>query len=258
MQSKKWLLPVLLLYGSAALYGGALLPILEYLQADLIFFSSVGFYLLSLFADLFDFCTLSLVIAFCIYGVYRNDRYPVPPLLSLAFGAIFFKHIAALIALSILNGSFDLTANRVSELLAVLLEIVACLLVFFAARRLIRRAEEENDEKRRAARILAKDEDAVVDRFLPFSRIFRRSNPLQCAALLGAVFLSAVRLIAFLADKISYYSYFAFALEDLPLLTLEFVFQVLLLPFIGYSLALGAMLLFERRRLENALPQEKL
>ena len=246
MQSKKWLLPVLLLYGSAALYGGALVPILEYLQADLIFFSSVGFYLLSLFADLFDFCTLSLVIAFCIYGVYRNDRYPVPPLLSLAFGAIFFKHIAALIALSILNGSFDLTANRVSELLAVLLEIVACLLVFFAARRLIRRAEEENDEKRRAARILAKDEDAVVDRFLPFSRIFRRSNPLQC------------RLIAFLADKISYYSYFAFALEDLPLLTLEFVFQVLLLPFIGYSLALGVMLLFERRRLENALPQEKL
>ena len=53
MRDRKWLLPALLLFSASVLYGGALIPLLEYLQFDVVFFSSVGFYLLSLFTDLF-------------------------------------------------------------------------------------------------------------------------------------------------------------------------------------------------------------
>ena len=154
-------------------------------------------------------------------------------------GALIFKYIAAIAALSVVHGSLDFTLDYSGYLVSLLLELIPLVTVTFLTHRYTVRYREQTKAKSRAAKVLG-EEMCQEQAALPFGRLFDRKNPLQIVAYIGIGVVAFEHLAAFIASEIAFSMLGAtFRLSDLPVTILYAVVLVLLPAFLALQKSNG-------------------
>ena len=247
MERKALRLPALVVFGIYVIYACVLAPLYQFLSADIVLSDTILWDIVDVFFNLFEILGISACFAFLIYGIYRYSAKKCLPLYILIGGALLFKYAASLIAISIIGGSLDLTADFTSFLASLLIEIAELALLIFLSHRWITSRQDEERKLKNAAATLGKEFAPRVE-FFPFRKLFSRINPLQRAAFWSMLAVAVLRLISHVIDEISFSIRFAygFSVGDIPVLLLYALLLVFIPCFLGYLLCLGCLLLSKR------------
>ena len=180
----------------------------------------------------------AVMMAFLLVGVYRaGSAVAAKPLLYLAGGALLFKYVATIIAISVVYGSFDATMDFGSYILSLLLEAAPCVLLVFLAHRLVVADRAHRRELANAAAALGQ-EQALPPQLLPFSRVFGKDAPLQRVLYICIGVLCGLRALSFILSEIAFSLIgYGFTAADIPVILLYFSLLVLLPCVLGYLLA---------------------
>lgn len=237
--------PAIFLFGIYAVYGCLLTPLMEYVVSDTVLQNTILYDFLDLLYNLFEALGIASAFGFLIYGVYAFGTKALTKLYLLTGGALLFKYLSSLIALSIMRGSLDLTDDYTSIIVAFFIELAECALVIFLAHRWCGNLLEHNKKADAAAEKLGTESTAVAP--FPFCRLFSRSNALQRTAFWGVLAMTALRLLSFIIGDISYSIFFSisYTFIDVMILLLYAIILILIPSFLGYLLALGCMRLAE-------------
>lgn len=224
----------LLVFPVMILYALVLVPSFEIIASDIMLMNTLLLDAVDLLMQWAEIFALILIMAFLLVGTLHTESLlDCKPLFYLLGGALLLKYVGAILALSVVHGSFDTTLDYGSYLVSLLLELLPCLvLVWLTWRQKTAQAAQKNAFKRAAA-VLG---EALEDKEnLPFTALFDRQNPLQRIAYIALGIFSTLRIIAFVASEIAYTMLgFSFTVTDL-LITLLYFFLLILLPcFIGY------------------------
>ena len=246
MQRKVLRLPALVIFGIYAIYACILAPLYQFLAADIVLSDTVLLDIVDFFFNLFEILGISASFGFLIHGIYRCGAKKCRPLYLLLFGALFFKYIASIVAISIVQGSLDLTADFTSYIVSIVIEIAELVFVALLAHRLITSLQNENQRLKNAAATLGQSFTPRGE-FFPFRKLFSRINPLQRTAFWGMIAVTALRLISYAIGEIAFSLVgYGFSAGDIPVLLL-YAFLLVFIPcFLGYLLSLGCLLLAER------------
>lgn len=225
----------LLVFTTLSLYSLVFVPLYEIIACDVMLMNSLWFDAVDLLMRWTEILGLVLMLAFLMIGVYRaGDARNSAPLYYLLGGALLFKYVAAIAALSVVHGSLDFTLDYSGYAVSLLLELLPCLAVVLLTHRYTVRDLEARSAKARAAKLLGEDtkEDASP---LPFKRLFCRQSPLQGIAYLGVGMVALEHLVAFILSEIAFTMLGAsFSASDLPITLLYCLLLVLLPAFLGY------------------------
>ena len=240
-------LPALVVFGIYAIYGCLLAPLYQFLCTDVAWSSTIWLDIVDFFFNLFEVLGISASFGFLIHGIYRYTAAKCRPLYIMIGGALLFKYICATVAVSIVNGSLDLTADFTSFALSIVIELAELVFVVLLAHKLISTLQNENLKLKSAAAVLGK-EYTPRGEFFPFSNLFNRTNPLQRSAFWGMIAVTALRLISYLIGELAFSLIgYGFSAGDIPVLLLYAFLLVFLPGFLGYLLSLGCMRLARRQ-----------
>ena len=220
-----------------ALYALLLVPAFEVIACDILFMDTLLFDAVDLLMQWTEIFVLVLILSFLLVGVTRAESLSeCRKLFLLLGGALLFKYVGAILALSVVHGSFDVTLDYSGYIVSLLLELLPCLLLTLLVRRHTTESGKEKKELARAAAILG-EEIPEGERELPFTALFCRKNALQRIVYIVLGVVTAIRALAYIASEIAYAMLgFTYHISDLPI-TLLYLFLLVLLPsFIGYLL----------------------
>ncbi len=226
-----FVLPVILLYALV------LVPAFEIIACDIMLMDTLLFDAVDLLMQWTEIFALVLILSFLLVGIAHAERLEeCRTLFLLLGGALLFKYVGAVLALSVVHGSFDVTLDYSGYIVSLVLELLPCLLLVLLVRRHVCEATRREKELARAAAVLG-EEIPERDTALPFTALFCRQNPLQRIVYIVLGVLTAIRALAFLASEIAYAMLgFTYHLSDLPITLLYLLLLVLLPCFIGYLL----------------------
>ena len=245
MELRKLRLPALVVFGIYAIYSCALAPLYRFLSTDIILSDTVWWDVVDFLFNLFEVLGVAACFGFLIHGIYRYGTKKCRPLYILIGGALLFKYIASIIAISIVGGSLDLTADFTSYIVSFVIEVAELLLVILLSQRRITVLQNENQRMKAAAATLEQDFTPRGE-FFPLRKLFCRNNPLQMTALFGMVAVTALRLISYVIGEIAFSLVgYGFSAKDIPIVALYALLLVFIPGFIGYLLSLGCMRLAE-------------
>ena len=241
--------PAIFLFGIYAIYGCLLPPLMEYVVADTVLQNTILNDILDLFYNLFEALGIAAAFGFLIHGVYAFGAKALTRLYLLTGGALLFKYISSLIAVSIVRGSLDLTADYSSIIVSFFIEIAECALVIFLAHRWVGHLLSESKKLSAAAQKVGKAPAVPIETF-PFRHLFCRTNALQRTAFWGILSMTALRLTSFIIGEISFSLIFSisYTFIDVLVLLLYSVILILVPSFLGYLLTLGCMRLAESKK----------
>ena len=246
-------LPALVLFGIYAIYSMALIPLYQFLSADFVLSDTIFWDIVDFFLNLFEVLGIAAAIGFVLHSIYRYGAKKCYPIYILTGGALLFKYVASIIAISIVGGSLDLTADFSSYLISILMELAELGFMVFLGHRLITGLAEKNRTLKNAADALGKPYTPAGQCF-PLQGLFHRINPMQRSAFWGMICVAALRLISFIVGEIAFsFVGYGFAAKDIPIILLYAILFVFLPAFLGYLLSLGCMQWSERfQKLEQA------
>lgn len=235
---KKFLkIAALAVFLTMALYALILVPAYEIIACDIMLMDTLLFDIVDLVMQWVEVLALVLICAFLTVGVYRTgNANACRTLYFLLGGALLFKYIGAILALSVVHGAFDATLSYGSYAISLLLELIPAALTVYLTHRYTVAIRHEDAAKKKAAATLGLHFTPTASQ-LPFAHLFDRTNPVQKVAYISLGVLTAIRLLAFAASEIAFSMLgFAYQLSDLPV-SLLYCFLLILLPcFIGYIL----------------------
>ncbi|MBR2464000.1 MAG: hypothetical protein IKB41_01010 [Clostridia bacterium] len=218
-----------------ALYALVLVPIYEIVSCDIMLMDTLLFDAIDLFMQWTEIFALILVLAFLLIGVEKaGNANDCRSLFLLLGGAFLFKYVGAVLALSVVHGSLDVTLNYGSYIISLLLELIPCALLIFLTHKYVVTQAKLKKEREHAALILGQ-EPKSEPMPLPFTKFFDRENPLQKIVYIIIGMIAGIRALSFIASEIAYSMLgFTYHISDLPI-TLLYLFLLVLLPcFIGY------------------------
>ena len=225
-----------------ALYALILVPAFEIIACDIMLMHTLLFDAVDLLMQWVEIFALALILSFLLVGVARADSLgDCRNLFYLLGGALLFKYVGAILALSVVHGSFDVTSDYGSYLLSLVLELLPCALLVWLTHRRKTADDAQKKDLARAAKTLGEVLPEESDP-LPFTALFGRNNPLQRIAYLTLGVLTAIRALAFIASEIAYTMLgFAPSASDLPVMLLYFFLLILIPCFVGYLILYGAV-----------------
>lgn len=238
----------IVVFAVMALYALVLVPLYEIVACDIMLMDTLVFDAVDLLLQWTEIFALILVLAFLLVGVWKVGNAPdCRKLFALLGGALLFKYVGAVLALSIVHGSLDITLDYGGYIVSILLELLPCALLVFLTHRHLTTQAQFKKEKDRAAMILGQEPESELPA-LPFTKLFDRENPLQKFVYITLGVVTGIRALSYIASEIAYSMLgFAYHLSDLPI-TLLYLFLLVLLPsFIGY-LILFATVKFALRK----------
>ena len=240
-------LPALILFGIYAVYSLALIPVYQIIASDLILSDTLWWDLVDFASKLFEVLGIGAAVGFLVHGIYRYTFKGCLPLYYLIAGALLFKYVTSIISISVVMGYLDLTSDFSSYLIAFLIEAAEIALVTLIGHKLITVLRRQNATREKAALALGEDFTPQGE-FYPFRRPFSRVNALQRTAFWGMVIVLAFRLIADLISDITFgFMYYGFSAKDIPVTLLYWVILIVIPCFLAYLLALGCIILSERK-----------
>ncbi len=232
-----------------ALYALVLVPIYEIVSCDIMLMDTLLFDAIDLFMQWTEIFALILVLAFLLIGVEKaGNANDCRSLFLLLGGAFLFKYVGAVLALSVVHGSFDITLNYGSYIVSLLLELIPCALLVFLTHKHVVTQGELRKEQERAALILGKELESAPA-LLPFTKLFDRENPLQKIVYITLGLVIGIRALSHIASEIAYSLLgFTYHISDLPI-TLLYLFLLVLIPcFIGYLILFATVKFALRKR----------
>ena len=224
------------------LYALILVPAFEIIACDIMLMNTLLFDVVDLLMQWVEIFALALILAFLLMGVARaTSLSDCRTLFYLLGGALVFKYVGAILALSVVHGSFDVTSDYGSYAISLFLELLPCALLVWLTHRHQAADAAQKKALNRAAKTLGETLPKEKS-LLPFAALFDRTNPLQRIAYIALGVLTAIRALAFIASEIAYtmLGYIPSA-SDLPVMLLYFLLLVLIPCFIGYLLLYGAV-----------------
>lgn len=238
----------LTLFPIMALYSLVLVPSFEVIACDIMLMNTLLLDTVDLLMQWVEILALVLILSFLLVGVARAKALTdCHNLFLLLGGALLFKYIGAILALSVVHGAFDATLDYGSYIVSLLLELVPCFILTWLVRRRVEADATQKKAVTRAAAVLGEPLPEKAEN-LPFTALFDRKNPLQRITYIVLGILTAIRAAAFIASEIAYTMLgFAFRASDLPIMLLYFFLLVLLPSFIGYLLLFVTVKFAEKR-----------
>ena len=112
------------------LYALILVPAFEIIACDIMLMDTLLFDTVDLLMQWAEIFALALILSFLLVGVARATSLgDCRNLFYLLGGALLFKYLGAILALSVVHGSFDVTSDYGSYVLALALELLPCVLL---------------------------------------------------------------------------------------------------------------------------------
>lgn len=244
MSKKHLSIAALVMYGIYAVYACVLAPLYQYLISDFVLRDTLWLDLVDLLFQYAEFFGFAAVIAFVAFALYCKAVREARGMLLLCAGAVAFKYLGTVIAISIINGSINLTGGLWEYLTAFLLELGLAAVALLLSCRLILPAVQQHRDRTRAAAVLHRTSDED-DPCFPLQGIFSRKNPAQRTLFWSMLIFTAWRLAAFVISDLSYGV--AITLADIPVMLLYWVILILLPGFLAYLLSLGIFRAFARK-----------
>lgn len=240
--------PALCTFGIYLIYAAVLAPLYRYIATDYVLCDTVFFDIVDALYQIFEILGITAIIGFLCHGVYRFTYQKCLPLYLLSGGALLFKYVVSVVAISIVDGTLDLTADFTAYLISLSIELLSLVFAVFLTHKLTFDRVRLDRERARAAETLGK-EYRVTTEFLPFQRLFSRTNHLQRAAFWSILLFALLRVVAYIIDEIAFSVMGAFFTPaDIPITLLYWALLIFLPAFLGYLLALGCMLWQERTK----------
>ena len=209
-------LPAAWLFGIFALYGCVLAPLYQYLISDILLQDTLWLDLVDLLFQHTEIYGDALLLGFLIGAVYRYGVREARPMLLLGLGALAFKYLATVIAISILYGSVDLTGGLTGYLFAFLLEAAIAALAVLLTQKLALPTRTDGE--------------------IPARPLFSVSDRIKATVLYSVLAVLASRLIAEVISEISFA--YAWSPSDIPVMLLYWLIMILIPSFIAYFIAL--------------------
>ena len=238
----------IVVFSIMALYALVLVPFFEIVACDIMLMDTLLFDAIDLLMQWTEIFALILILAFLLIGVWKvGNAKDCRSLFLLLGGALLFKYVGAVLALSVVHGSLDVTLNYGSYIVSILLEVAICALLSFLTHKYVVTQEKLKKERDHAALILGQEPESEP-LVLPFTKLFDRKNPLQKIVYITLGIVTGIRALSYIAEEIAYSMLgFTYHLSDLPI-TLLYLFLLVLIPcFIGY-LMLFATVKFALRK----------
>lgn len=241
-------LPALILFGIYAVYGAVLTPLYQIISADLVLSDMILWDIVDFAWQLFEILGIGAAIGFLVHGIYRYTFKKCLPLYYLIGGALLFKYVSSIASVAIVLGYLDLTADFSGYLVSFLIEAGTLALVTLIGHKLITKLCERNEIRAGGAKALG-EEFVPEGEFYPFHRPFSRKNALQRTAFWGMIIVLTMRWISTLISDITFgYMYYGFSAADIPVTLLYWLALIVVPCFFAYLLALGCIMLSERKK----------
>ena len=243
-------LPVIILFALLILYSCVLIPLYQFLITDAIWMNSIWLDIVDLLCQHLETVGSVSLLSFALFGVYRYGLRDAKHILLITGGALLFKYLAAVIAVSIQFGSLDLTGGLTSFFVAFLIELMIITLAVILCVRLVNPRKEAYEARKAAASKLERPFDEKP--LYPFQRIFSLKNPLQRVLFIGILNIVLWRLIAAIISEFAY----GVLLQpgDVPVILIYWFLLILLPAFYSYFLALLFLKLCHRQA-QEPLPE---
>jgi hypothetical protein len=193
------------------------------------------------------FYEAAIVGTFAIFAVYRYGLLACKPLFYWLGGALVFKYVVAVIALSVVYGSFDITQDYTGYIVSLLIEGgLAAAAVHFTHKYTLAHNEQARTRQNAAAALGISTEAA--DPLLPFAKTFGVQNPLQRVVVIVMGIYTMARLAAFIISDIAYSMMgVTFTAADIPVMLIYWILEIFIPCFLGYLLIIYTLKLLDRK-----------
>ena len=219
-----------------AFYSGVLVSAYHVISADLVLMDTLWYDAVDLLMQWAEIFGTALLVAFVIFAVYRHGLLPCKPLFYWMGGALIFKYVVAVIALSVVYGSFDITQDYTGYIVSLLIEAgLAAAAVYFTDKYTLIHNDQARTRQNAAAALGIPAETA--DPLLPFAKIFGMKNPLQRVVTIVMGIYTVARLAAFIISDIAYSMMgVTFTAADIPVMLVYWILEIFIPCFLGYLL----------------------
>jgi hypothetical protein len=227
-------LPCIVLFSLLVLYSCVLIPLYQFLITDAVWMNSILLDIVDLLCQHVETLGSVALLTLVLFGIYRYRLHGAKQILLIALGALCFKYIAAVIAVSIEFGSIDLTGGLTGFLVAFLIELSILALTAYLAHKLVTSLQVEQEAKKAAA--VALDRPFEEKTLYPFQKCFSLKNPLQRILFIGILTVALWRLAAAVISEFAY----GVLLQpgDVPVILFYWFILILLPAFYSYFLSL--------------------
>ena len=165
-----------------------------------------------------------ILFTFIAFFVYRYGTSSSKPFFLLGFGALAYKYLTTIIALSIVSGSIDLTGDLWADVLTWFLEVLGAALIVLLAHKLITPRKATYLARKQAAATLDQPFEEG-DGCYPFAKFGSAKGPVAFTLLVSAVALTIFQAVSFLVFYISGAP--VFKSDILPLIIYTVLFSLL-------------------------------
>ena len=227
-------LPTIVLFSLFALYSCVLIPLYQFLITDVVWMNSIWLDIVDLLCQHVETLGSVALLTFALFGIYRYRVSGAKQILLIAFGALCFKYVAAIIAVSIEYGSIDLTGGLTGFIVAFFIELSILALIVLLAHRFVTAYQDEQKAKKAASATLERPFEEKP--LYPFERLFSLKNLIQSILLIGILTVVLWRLAAAIISEFAY----GVLLQpgDVPVILFYWFILIILPAFYSYFLAL--------------------
>ncbi|MBE6594810.1 MAG: hypothetical protein E7644_03305 [Ruminococcaceae bacterium] len=238
---------MILLFAALALYSCVLVPVYQIFASDLVLMDTIWFDIVDLLLQWTEIFGTAVLFSFAVFAACHPQPLGSKKLALLLGGALLFKYVAAILAISVVYGTIDFTYNYSGYVVAILIEIALCALIFFLCRRLVTRREEKKRATQNAANALGIAVEPEPSLF-PFRSLFDRHNPLQRTVMLSVGAFTLLRLLSFILSDIAFsIAGVLFTAADIPVMLVYWLILILIPCFLAYLLICRLLCFAERK-----------
>ena len=225
--------PAILIFSIIALYSCVLIPLYQYLITDIVLMDTIWLDIVDLLCQHVEIIGSAVLISFGVFAIFRYRLEGAKSALLLLLGALAFKYVAAVVAVSVEFGSVDLTGGLSGYLVAFLIELAIIALAVFLSHRLITPSQIDYDTQKAASKQLGRP--FSKERLYLDSKPLSLKNPIQRILFIGILNIVVWRLAAAVISEFTY----GVLLQpgDIPVILIYWILLILLPAFYSYFLA---------------------
>ncbi len=204
-KGRKRLLLTLLISSAVFLVLSSLIltPLYIYTCSDVVYLKTVLPEILEIIIDIVDVAAYAVCFATIIYSIFKFSFKKSTGLIFIYCGYVFLKYLVNLVISSVVDGVFS-PSDIIYVVIYFALDIIIFSIILLISNIFLRRYYERRATVEKANNTLGKKTDSVYDELFAVKKFFSPKNPLQCAALVTGMILSAAKLLSRIRYDIFY------------------------------------------------------
>ncbi len=191
LKKKTVLVTAAWLFGLATVYSFAVLPLLVYVQNDIVLDATAISVILEFLYPLIEVILLALGYGFSVYAIFEFGFRGALPVISLPVAVSLYKYLSNLIATYIMSKE-PISIDYVYAVFYAFLEMVLLAIVVGIANKCISKHKEEAFIRKKGLKYLGKQDDTHPP--LPFLKVVDIKNYLQKSMLIISIIMAALRV----------------------------------------------------------------